>query len=488
MSNNDEPTQRTYLDRSTTAMPLSPIDERQELGRRPSMSGDLLRRFSTTSQISLPYGDEYRRQERVPPASAEFQRPLFLGTGDGYDGPVNERRLTFMSAAHYSIEDDENGRSILINRDSLGGKRFQHHRQILFIVEPIIVGLFLLPVLVLFWECGWNLVWILLQAVNQHTSTQEHHNISDENSSHYSIHTLLIPYVIVQILLLPLYLGQDFLYNFLKKQNRFLRLILLKFHILLLASLYIIQWEMLWTVWDQYTPHEWYFELVLSLTSLFALIVLIGHLSDLVCAPFLVSYDDIEYCIHFGCPLLTRQMNPWKINLINYFLYEILISNITIMTWRGFYHFLDETLYPNDVDKSAWICLLVGYCLYLPLMYFQNYLEYLNLKFEFWTFVSINFPQLYRNIRHLFAFFSCLLLWRGIWLLYDSHIVIFKSHFFTYMLLYLVAFLFLAFIQTSSSINGPLSNMEDENQFFSLYPHCYVSIIFRKFSRMQCFT
>ncbi|CAF3110400.1 unnamed protein product, partial [Rotaria sp. Silwood2] len=30
-----------------------------------------------------------------------------------------------------------------------------------------------------------------------------------------------------------------------------------------------------WTIWDQFTPHE--------------------------------CYDSIEYCIHFGCPLLTRQ-------------------------------------------------------------------------------------------------------------------------------------------------------------------------------------
>ncbi|CAF4583562.1 unnamed protein product, partial [Rotaria magnacalcarata] len=59
---------------------------------------------------------------------------------------------------------------------------------------------------------------------------------------------------------------------------------------------------MLWTIWDQFTPHEWYFEFTLSLTSLFSLIVFIGHLSDLVCSPFLFSYDSIEFNIQFGCP------------------------------------------------------------------------------------------------------------------------------------------------------------------------------------------
>jgi hypothetical protein len=52
----------------------------------------------------------------------------------------------------------------------------------------------------------------------------------------------------------------------------------------------------------------------------------------------------------------------------------------------------------------------------------------------------------------------------------------------TYLLLYLLSFLFLAVIQTASSTNGPLSNMEDENHFFPLYPNCYVSTVVRKFS------
>ena len=175
-------------------------------------------------------------------------------------------------------------------------------------------------------------------------------------------------------------------------------------------------------------------------------------------------------------------MKPWEIHLINYVVYEIIISNIAILTWRGLYNYLDNFMYPNDSDKSAWVCLLLGYVLYFPLMYFQNYLEHLNSKFEFWVFVSINFPQLYRNIRHLFAFLSCIFLWRGFWILYDTYVIIFELHYQTYLLLYLVSFLFLSIIQTSSSINGPLSNMEDDNHFFPLYPNCYVSTIVRKFS------
>jgi hypothetical protein len=180
-------------------------------------------------------------------------------------------------------------------------------------------------------------------------------------------------------------------------------------------------------------------------------------------------------------------MKQWKINLINYIFNEIIISNITIVIWRGLYHFLDKYLYPDDLVQSASICLVIGYILYFPLMYFQNYFEGLNLKYEFWIFVSRNFPECYRNIRHLLAFFSCLCLWRGFWLLYDLYIDIFEFYYQTYVFLYLLSFLFLALIQTASSINGPLSNMEDENGFFSLYPNCYVSVVVRKFFQLAFF-
>lgn len=184
-------------------------------------------------------------------------------------------------------------------------------------------------------------------------------------------------------------------------------------------------------------------------------------------------------------------MKQWKINLINYILYEIIISNLSIITWRGFYHFLDNFFYSDyeDLGMSAGFCLLIGYIIYFPLMYFQTYLEELNLKYDFWTFVSINFPQFYRNIRHLLAFVSCLFVWRGFWLLYDEYVSIFGDDYYhiTYLILYITTFIFLSLIQTASSINGPLSNIDDDNQFFPLYPHCYISIVQRKISQLKFF-
>ncbi|CAF1462253.1 unnamed protein product [Adineta steineri] len=469
--------------RKSTTLPVF-LHEQEEIqnARRLSTCASLQRRLSTISQTVLPHGDEYHPQQHVPPSGPEAPQSILVRSTDDDNNVFPSRRLSTISQKFNALDE-----SFTSSEEHKQEKLNKFHRKFLFIIEPILSGMFIFPILVLFWECGWNLILILLNRLNGFPSNLHLDEITQEDFESYTFLSLFIPYLITEIILLCYYLGQDFFHEFLKEKHWFIKTILLKFHIFLLASLYIVQWEMLWTLWDQFTPHETYFEVTLSIAAIFALIVFIGHLSDLVCSPFLFSYDSIEYCIYFGCPLLTRNMKIWKINVINYILYEIIISNLSIMIWRGFYHILDDHFYPDNLTLSAGLCLIMGYILYFPLMYFQNYLEELNLKFEFWTFVSINFPQFYRNIRHLLAFFSCLFTWRGFWVLYDTYIYIYDDYYITYLIFYIVSFIVLCIFQTASSTNGPLSNMEDENDFFPLYPHCYISIVQRKLSRLPCF-
>ncbi|UJR11052.1 hypothetical protein I4U23_015236 [Adineta vaga] len=482
MSQNYQRRQVSSGRRQSTSLPVFLRDSDElNLERRLSTCINFQRRLSTVSQLYLPNGTDYHPQAHVPPTGPEAQQPFLVTSieNDTSDG----RRLSIISHRFQPI-DEETTDSI---KESHIEKLDKHQRKALFISEPLISSLIIFPILVLFWECGWNLILIFLNRLNEFDANLHLDEMTQEDFESYTYQSLLFPYLIAEFLLLLYYLGQDIIHNFLKNQHWFIRAVLLKLHILLLASLYIVQWEMLWTIWDQFTPHEWYFEITMSFASLFALIVFIGHLSDLVCSPFVFSYDSIDYCIFFGCPLLTREMSTWKINLINYILYEIIISNLSIITWRGFYHFLDEHLYPDDVNLSAGICLIIGYVLYFPLMYFQTYLEELNLKYEFWTFVSINFPQFYRNIRHLLAFVSCVFTWRGFWVLFDAYVDIFYDYYLTYLFLYLLTFIILSLLQTASSTNGPLSNMEDPNNFFPLYPHCYVSTVHQKLSKFSLF-
>ena len=250
--------------------------------------------------------------------------PLFLIEGDTrHPSSSNNihRRLSIVSRTHNneyrSPEQTLSVDSVLASQvitqvdhgqDSI---RKKGCRRLLFIAEPILNACLLFPILVLFWDCGWNLVVTMLNSLNGFPLTL--HLYGDNNTSdefgNYSPESLIIPYLIVEIFLLILYLGQEICYTFFKRQHFIVTMVLLKGHILILATIYIVQWEMIWTILDQYTLNDWTFELLLSLASLFALIVVTGHWSDLVCSPFLVSYDSIEYCVRFECPLQAQQVS-----------------------------------------------------------------------------------------------------------------------------------------------------------------------------------
>lgn len=307
--------------RKSTTYPIY-ICEQEEIenGRRLSVCPNFQRRLSTISQLYLPNGDEYHVQQRIPPTGLEYQQNLItepIKTDENlYDeNHEDHRRLSIITKSSSNLNNNDD---INQSENKILDKKY------LFIMEPILTGLIIFPILVLFWEAGWNLVLIYLNVINGYNSSLHITEFAQEDQ-HYSSQSLIYPYLIVQFILLLYYILQDKIYNYLKIQKYFIQLILLKLHIFLLGTVYIIQWEMLWTIWDQYTPTEWYFELTLSFTSLFALVVFIGHLSDLVCSPFLVSYDSIEYNIQFGCPLLTRQVNFIKKDFFLSFILNFLL-------------------------------------------------------------------------------------------------------------------------------------------------------------------
>ncbi|CAF2620003.1 unnamed protein product [Rotaria sp. Silwood2] len=260
-------------------------------GRTPrlSISSNNQRRLSI---VAKKFDNEYLNQQQVQIVDSELSQPL-----PNPDGRTNQRRLTqIISLVDNSTE------------NAVKPKGFYF---LLFIAEPILISCLLFPLLVLFWDCGWNLAVTMLNSLNGFPLTYnlDGENYTDTEFGDYSPQSLIVPYVIDEILLLIFYLGQDLFYNFLKRQHIVVKMILLKIHILILAFMYIVQWEMIWTILDQYTPQEWTFMMVLSLASLFVLMVVTGTLSDMVCSPFVVSYDSIEYCIRFECPLATEHVS-----------------------------------------------------------------------------------------------------------------------------------------------------------------------------------
>lgn len=156
-------------------------------------------------------------------------------------------------------------------------------------------------------------------------------------------------------------------------------------------------------------------------------------------------------------------------------LYEYIISLLSILAWRGSYTLLDVFLFPQNPLMSAVSSLIIGYPLYFSLMYTQSYTD----KLCQWPNSIHSKPlPIVHNIRHLTAFFTCVLLWRGFWLLFDTYIdpmsSALKSPYLFYILCMLISFLILSLLRTASSINGPMSHMPDQYDLYPDYPNSYL--------------
>lgn len=176
-------------------------------------------------------------------------------------------------------------------------------------------------------------------------------------------------------------------------------------------------------------------------------------------------------------------MNEYVAHLLNYIFYEYVLSLLAILAWRGFYTLLDVFLFPKDPSMSAGVCLCLGYPLYFLLMYTQAYSD----KLRFLpSFIFLNYPSLVQNLRHLAAFCTCILLWRGFWLLFDTHIgemSLAKQSPYLFCLGFMfLSFLVLSLLKTASSINGPMSHMCDYYDLFPHYPNSYLAELFRSTS------
>ena len=148
---------------------------------------------------------------------------------------------------------------------------------------------------------------------------------------------------------------------------------------------------------------------------------------------------------------------------------------LSILAWRGSYTLLDVFLYPKNPYMSAGSSLLIGYPLYFLLMYTQSYADRHCLLPSFFY---LNYPTLINNIRHVTAFGTCVLLWRGFWLLFDTYVatmpLALQSPYLFYILCMFISFLILSLLKTASSINGPMSHMFDQYDLFPHYPNSYI--------------
>lgn len=271
------------------------------------------RPLSTLREIHLSEPSEL--DEQVTPRIRSNDRGKSSLKNETHDEHQNESELQYRPKPRKSFQPQRLSLYYPVNKDArlslAKDENFSdREKKFLFYFEPIISGLILFPILVLFWDCGWNLIPIFLNVLNGYDIEIHLVQINQQDYVNYPLVSLIIPLLIIQLILLFYYLFQNFVWKFLhnSQRNFLLRHFLLRIYIFIMATTYIFQWELIWTIWDQYTPYEPYFQVAISFAGLFALICLTGHLSDLICTPFIYSYDAFQYCTRIGSPLLVENV------------------------------------------------------------------------------------------------------------------------------------------------------------------------------------
>jgi hypothetical protein len=135
----------------------------------------------------------------------------------------------------------------------------------------------------------------------------------------FSQHQVILPasYLLSQLICFIIYINQDRLYGYLiNEELNFFVIIILQFHSFITALNYIIQWTSLWTLLDNYTSDDWLLMLTVSIASILAIILLTGHGCDLVCSPFIMSFDSIEYNVRIETSFMIEKVMRFKNKLI----------------------------------------------------------------------------------------------------------------------------------------------------------------------------
>jgi hypothetical protein len=69
----------------------------------------------------------------------------------------------------------------------------------------------------------------------------------------------------------------------------------------------------MWTLLDRYTTDNYLIMLYISIIAILVIILVTGHPCDLICAPFIISYDSVEYNVRIGTPFVTEKVIYYNI-------------------------------------------------------------------------------------------------------------------------------------------------------------------------------
>ncbi|XP_041987864.1 uncharacterized protein LOC121739444 [Aricia agestis] len=137
-------------------------------------------------------------------------------------------------------------------------------------------------------------------------------------------------------------------------------------------------------------------------------------LRNICAAPFAVAVDSPQD--YFNVPTMFRTSSrETALYILDCVFSVTVVGSLVVFVWRGSWALLDIFLYPNDVVKSCWTSLIVGYALVVLTFAVQAPMRWAVARLQ-------GAPRLLiADVYHLVSFFATVNVWRGVWGLLDVY-------------------------------------------------------------------
>ncbi|VVC30492.1 Protein fuseless [Cinara cedri] len=157
-----------------------------------------------------------------------------------------------------------------------------------------------------------------------------------------------------------------------------------------------------------------------------------------------------------------------------------IIGSLVVIVWRGVWNIMDKCLYPETMDFSAILSLIIGYTIVLTAFALQPVIKkFVNKLSGFKKLLTV-------DIYLLFSFVGAVNVWRGLWILLD-HYFIPEAPVTSYWISHIACFVFLVLVNSSNSIlvRGVYIDAEEDGTQCVDFPCYYVRLLVQKRKRRK---
>ncbi|XP_054264663.1 uncharacterized protein LOC128987698 isoform X2 [Macrosteles quadrilineatus] len=236
-----------------------------------------------------------------------------------------------------------------------------------------------------------------------------------------------------------------------------------------------MQWRSTWALLEDCTACEDVPNLLLWTVPSTVVLFVFRLFGNTLAPPFCIALDfKAEDVFVFPTMFNISGTRETWLYVLDCFFSVFIIGTLVVFVWRGFWCLLDNYLFPDRPDLSAWGSLVLGYMLVFATFATQPLMKALVSRIDgFWRLVAV-------DIYLIFSFCGTVNVWRGVWNMLNIYFLP-DTPVKSYWVSHVVSFVLLIFINSSNSIlvRGVYIDAEEQGAQCVDFPCYYLRLFFQ---------